>query len=344
MRIVVADEISPEFVPPVGHQVQGQARQGSLPPRHRRPRRGLFGSRPAPRHPDREREARHRRPAPRAVGRACRSGAARRALRNGLFPSPLRGGPGWGCGRSDELPGRFHTHLQLLPARGRRARQCCFIDAASKFTDHREACHCVSHLCAGFSSRCFSSPAATPIRVRSRGWRSPIPGRRCRCAGGSRRGGPSRRRSRCAGRRNAPPGSPSACSISRARTPKPRGPSSAIPTRSSGRCASRRSPASLADHRRPPPPRRNGARLRDQPCAGRRQQASRLRRGAGSAFRRHPASRARDRRRGSGGRGDGTARRRGASWFLNDACCIRAAFALMAIRTGSDQLPGTLLP
>ncbi len=39
-----------------------------------------------------------------------------------------------------------------------------------------------------------------------------------------------------------------------------------------------------------------------------------------------------------------TARRRGTSWFLNDACCIRAAFALMAIRTGSDQLPRNLLP
>ena len=33
MRIVVADEISPEFVPALGHQVQGQARQGPLPPR-----------------------------------------------------------------------------------------------------------------------------------------------------------------------------------------------------------------------------------------------------------------------------------------------------------------------
>ena len=89
MRIVVADEISPDFVPPVGHQVQGQARQGPLPPRPRRPRRGLYGSRPPPRHPDREREARHGRPAPRAVARACRSGAARRALRNGHVSLPL---------------------------------------------------------------------------------------------------------------------------------------------------------------------------------------------------------------------------------------------------------------
>ncbi len=34
MRIVVADEISPRFVPAVGHQVERQARQGQVPPRH----------------------------------------------------------------------------------------------------------------------------------------------------------------------------------------------------------------------------------------------------------------------------------------------------------------------
>ena len=37
MRIVVADEISPELVPAVGHQVEREARQGPLPPRPRRP-------------------------------------------------------------------------------------------------------------------------------------------------------------------------------------------------------------------------------------------------------------------------------------------------------------------
>ena len=63
MRIVVADEISPGFVPALGHQVQGQARQGSVPPRHGRPGRGLYGGRPPPRHPGREREARPSGPA-----------------------------------------------------------------------------------------------------------------------------------------------------------------------------------------------------------------------------------------------------------------------------------------
>jgi phosphoribosylaminoimidazole-succinocarboxamide synthase len=55
MRIVVADEISPRFLPPLGHQDQGQAGQGPLPPRHGRPRRGLSGSRAPPRHHERER-------------------------------------------------------------------------------------------------------------------------------------------------------------------------------------------------------------------------------------------------------------------------------------------------
>ena len=55
MRIVVADEISPEFVPAVGHQDQRQARQGPLPPRPRRAARGLYRSRQAARHHERER-------------------------------------------------------------------------------------------------------------------------------------------------------------------------------------------------------------------------------------------------------------------------------------------------
>ena len=50
MRIVVADEISPELVPAVGHQDQRQARQGPFPPRSRRPARSLYRGRQAPRH------------------------------------------------------------------------------------------------------------------------------------------------------------------------------------------------------------------------------------------------------------------------------------------------------
>ncbi len=55
MRIIVADEISPELVPPVGHQVEREARQGSLPSRSRRSARSLHRSGKAPRHSDRER-------------------------------------------------------------------------------------------------------------------------------------------------------------------------------------------------------------------------------------------------------------------------------------------------
>ena len=57
MRIVVADEISPDSLPAVGHQVQRQARQGPLPPRSRRPDRGLYRSGPAARHPGGKRAA-----------------------------------------------------------------------------------------------------------------------------------------------------------------------------------------------------------------------------------------------------------------------------------------------
>ena len=61
MRIVVADEISPEFVPAVGHQDQRQARQGPLPPRSRRAAGGLHRSRKTPRnHGGRRASAGHR--------------------------------------------------------------------------------------------------------------------------------------------------------------------------------------------------------------------------------------------------------------------------------------------
>ncbi len=44
MRIVLADEISPDLLPPVGHLVGRQARQGPLPARPRRRARSLPGS------------------------------------------------------------------------------------------------------------------------------------------------------------------------------------------------------------------------------------------------------------------------------------------------------------
>ena len=62
MRIVVADEISPELVPAVGHQVQRQARQGPFPPRPRRPPGGLYRGSEAARHHERERAAARHRP------------------------------------------------------------------------------------------------------------------------------------------------------------------------------------------------------------------------------------------------------------------------------------------
>ncbi len=72
MRIVVADEISPELVPPVGRADQGQARQGPLPPRHRRAGRGLSGGGAPPRHPHRAGPAQGQRPGAGAIGRRLR--------------------------------------------------------------------------------------------------------------------------------------------------------------------------------------------------------------------------------------------------------------------------------
>ncbi len=62
MRIVVADEISPELVPPVGHQVEREARQGPLPPRPRRAPGSLHRSGQAPRHHERGRASPGQRP------------------------------------------------------------------------------------------------------------------------------------------------------------------------------------------------------------------------------------------------------------------------------------------
>ena len=57
MRIVVADEISPDSCRLWDIKSERQARQGPLPPRHGRPGRSLSGSRPPPRHHERERAA-----------------------------------------------------------------------------------------------------------------------------------------------------------------------------------------------------------------------------------------------------------------------------------------------
>ena len=57
MRIIVADEISPEFVPAVGYQVERETRQGPLPQGSRRPAGGLYRSRQAFGDPDGERAA-----------------------------------------------------------------------------------------------------------------------------------------------------------------------------------------------------------------------------------------------------------------------------------------------
>ena len=62
MRIVVADEISPDSCRLWDVEHPGQARQGPFPPRHGRAGRGLPGSRPPARHHERERAAAPDRP------------------------------------------------------------------------------------------------------------------------------------------------------------------------------------------------------------------------------------------------------------------------------------------
>ena len=81
MRIVVADEISPDSLPAVGHQVEREARQGPLPPRPRRPARGLYRSGQAARHHERGRAAAgHRTGAGQGLTRAvAQSGRWRKA-------------------------------------------------------------------------------------------------------------------------------------------------------------------------------------------------------------------------------------------------------------------------
>ncbi len=74
MRIVVADEISPELLPAVGHQDQRQDGQGSLPPRSRRAARGLYRGGQTPGHHGRGRAtARHRSGAGEELGRAMKA-------------------------------------------------------------------------------------------------------------------------------------------------------------------------------------------------------------------------------------------------------------------------------
>ena len=62
MRIVVGRRDFAGLLPAVGHQVERQARQGSLPPRSRRADRGLHRRRQAARHHERERAAAGHRP------------------------------------------------------------------------------------------------------------------------------------------------------------------------------------------------------------------------------------------------------------------------------------------
>ena len=79
MRIVVADEISPDSCRLWDVRHAGQARQGPFPPRHGRPRRGLPGSRAPARHHERERAASpHRTGAGQALRFPC--GRANRPL------------------------------------------------------------------------------------------------------------------------------------------------------------------------------------------------------------------------------------------------------------------------
>ncbi len=85
MRIVVGDEISPELVPALGHQVERQARQGSLPPRSRRPDRGLHRRRQAARHHERERAAAGHRP---GAGQGVNGFARHAYARQSLFRGP----------------------------------------------------------------------------------------------------------------------------------------------------------------------------------------------------------------------------------------------------------------
>ena len=62
MRIIVADEISPELMPAVGYQVEREARQGPFSPRSGWPAGGLYRSSKASGHPDGERAAGRHRP------------------------------------------------------------------------------------------------------------------------------------------------------------------------------------------------------------------------------------------------------------------------------------------
>ena len=73
--------------------------KGQNPPRHGRTGGGLYGGRPPPWHPGREREHRHRRPPPRAVGTAASLAKAqpqRWAFRFPLEPSLKIGDGGTG--------------------------------------------------------------------------------------------------------------------------------------------------------------------------------------------------------------------------------------------------------
>src|SRR5262249_2820658 len=95
------------LLPAVGHQIEREARQGPFPPRSRRPARGLYGSRQAPRHHGRERAAaRHRPGAGEGVKatRRCAPGTPWSALRSSLVALLLIAGAG--LGQAQDYPTR----------------------------------------------------------------------------------------------------------------------------------------------------------------------------------------------------------------------------------------------
>ena len=83
MRIVVADEISPDSCRLWDIKSVRQARQGPVPQGSRRPDRGLYRGRQAPRHHVGEREGPGRRAAPGPVGAFRRAGGAGARARSG---------------------------------------------------------------------------------------------------------------------------------------------------------------------------------------------------------------------------------------------------------------------
>ena len=99
LRIVVADEISPDSLPAVGHQVEREARQGPVPPRSRRTAGSLYRSRQAARHHGRKRasagyrtDSRQGLITPAASARTSAFSLRRKARNRATSIHPSRGG------------------------------------------------------------------------------------------------------------------------------------------------------------------------------------------------------------------------------------------------------------